>query len=360
MNCEISEDGLQIKDLVIKDNEVMEYYSGMDKDELCENVEKALRLGTIALKTVKVTEKIDYIKKEFNILGSSFEDTLEEAIKQIDGYVGKNGELQRKIEEFFGKDGRIIHELFDPDRKGTPLNKLKQDIIYLMMEKEREKSKPTKIGDDFEDHVENGLNEIIRSRRNCCDVIHDTANERGLMDTTTGDFVIDIEGREDCKLVIEVKDFQNINGTAIKSNMEKALENRGASYGIFINKNVEGLPGYMGWFHDYPKDKYLVCALSSENDDALHDEMLHMAYEWARTKAMYERAVVEGIDISHIEDAMEDIKQGIEKIKHLRGRYTLIEKTVDEMRDISYNIEDLVKHGLENIQDEINKSIESE
>lgn len=80
-------------------------------------------------------------------------------------------------------------------------------------------------------------------------------------------------------MVIEVKDWQSIDGFGIKSNMEESLENRDASYGIFIIKNVEALPDYMGWFHDYPKDKYLVCALTDENENTLHEEILHMAYQ---------------------------------------------------------------------------------
>ena len=365
MGCkiEISEDEMLIRNLSIKDRESIEYYSEMDEDDISENLTNAIRFGTIALKTVKVGERIDYIQKEFEKLNHGLEGTTKDLLEDIEKYIGEDGTLAKELEKFFGEDGKIVRDIFDPDRRGTPLNILKRDLANLMIdlikEKERKRGKPTEIGGDFEGFVEDGLNEIIRSRKNCCDEIRNTSTERGLMDTTTGDFVIDIEGRKNCRLVIEVKDSQNLTGPDIKSNMKTAMENRGASYGVFINKNVEGLPDYMGWFHDYPKDKYLVCALSSEDDIVLHREILDMAFEWGRTKVMYEEAVVEGADLSKVENGMEEIRQGIDKISNLRKKFTLVEKSVTDMREISQEIEHSVRRGLEEIQREINTIIEN-
>ncbi len=364
MECEVEvkEGELRIKDLRIRDEEVVDHYSDLEEDETCRELEMALKMGTIALKSIKVSEKVDYIKKEFNKLDHRFDKSLDEILEHLEQYIGEDGKLPEKIEEFFGEDGRIIHEIFDPDRDGTPLNQMKNEIIqsmYTMIkEEEREKSKPTEIGGDFEGFVEQGLSDVIKYRRNCSDILRNTANERGLMDKTTGDFVIDVDGRESSRLVVEVKDHQTISSTQIKENMEEAIENRGASYGIFINKNVEGLPNYMGWFHDYPKDNYLVCALTSEDEDRLHEEMLHMAYQWGRTKTLQERAEAEGIDISSVEGGMDEIREGIEKVSNLRRKYTNIENSVDDMREISRDIESFVERGLSNIQDEINKAME--
>ncbi|MFP4052166.1 MAG: hypothetical protein ACLFVB_10555, partial [Thermoplasmata archaeon] len=213
-------DSLRIEELTLKNDEIIDYYRDLEEQEACEDLQKALLLGTVAMKSMKVTEKVDYIQKEFNKLDESFRVTLEDTVRELDEYLGENGELPKKIEELFGEDGKIIRELFDPNRDGTPLNKLKHEIIRtladLIMEREKEKAKPTEIGGDFEDFVEEGLNDIISSRRNCCDVLRNTANETGLMDTTTGDFVIEVEGREKTKLVIEVKDWQSIDGFRIK------------------------------------------------------------------------------------------------------------------------------------------------
>lgn len=364
MECdiEIEEDGLWIKDLKITDEEVVDYYRDMEEDAACQDIVKAMRMGTVALKSIKVSENIDYIKREFDKLDHSFERSLEETIEELDEYIGEDGKLPEKIEEFFGEEGKVVRELFDPSEPGTPLYKLKNEILQtmtaLIKEEERKKSKPTKIGGDFEDFVEEMLAETIKLRKDCSDRLKDTSQEKGLMDTTTGDFVVDVEGRESCRLAIEVKDYQTISGPDIKQNMEEALENRDASYGIFINKNVEGLPDYMGWFHDYPRDNYLVCALTSEKEETLHQEMLHTAYQWGRTKTLYEKAEAEGIDVSSIEEGMDEVKEGIDKLSQLRKKYTLVEDTVDEMRDITNETELRVENGLTNIQDELKKAMD--
>lgn len=364
MECEIEEreDELRIKELRITDEEILDYYSDLEKDEKCRDLEMALKMGTTALKSIKVSEKVDYIKKEFNKLDQSFDESLDETLEHLEEYIGEDGKLPEKIEELFGEDGRIIKEIFDPNKEGTPLNDLKQEIIQAMFrmikEEEREKSKPTEIGGDFEDFVEKELSDVIKYRRNCSDRLQDTSTEKGLMDKTTGDLVIDVDGRESSRLAIEVKDYQTISSPQIKENMEEAIENRDASYGIFIIKNVEGLPDYMGWFHDYPKDNYLVCALTSEDEERLHEEILHMAYQWGRTKTLQERAEAEGIDISSVEEGMDEIREGIGKASNLRKKYTNIEKSVEDMREISNTIENFVERGLKDIQNEINKALD--
>jgi len=365
MECEIEIDEveLRIKDLKITDEEVVDYYRDMEKDAACQDIAKALRMGTTAIKSMKVTEKVDYIKKEFNKMDYRMEKSLDETLEELEEYVGEDGKLPEKIQEFFGEDGKIVKELFDPNEPGTPLNQLKRQIVQTMIElikeEERERSKPTEIGEDFEDFVEDNISETIKLRKDCSDKLRDTSTERGLKDTTTGDFVVDVEGRENCRLVIEVKDHQTISGPKIQSNMEKALENRDASYGLFINKNVEGLPNYMGYFQDYPKDNYVVCALSSEEDDILHQEMLHTAYQWARTKTLYEEAEAEGIDVSSIQEGMTEVKEGIDKVTHLRKKYTLVEDSIEDMRDITTKMETKVESALNRIQNELEKAVDS-
>jgi len=52
------------------------------------------------------------------------------------------------------------------------------------------------------------------------------------------------------------------------------------------------------------------------------------------------------------------VKEGIDKLSQLRGKYTLVENSVEEMRDITSKMELRVENGLTNIQKEFKKAMD--
>src|SRR5574338_212409 len=81
---------------------------------------------------VSLSNNVDYVERRFQNLNHDFSDTLDSTIKEMDkkyeevfGEKGKFGEI---IRQNFGEDGKIIKDLFDPNKEGTPLYNLRSDI----------------------------------------------------------------------------------------------------------------------------------------------------------------------------------------------------------------------------------------
>jgi hypothetical protein len=63
---------------------------------------------------------------------------------------------------------------------------------------------------------------------------------------------------------------------------------REAEYAIFVIRDFESLPKSVGWFNEYNGNS-LVCALGKNgNDGVLHEELLYIAYKWAKSKLILE------------------------------------------------------------------------
>src|SRR2546428_621095 len=124
----IEKDKLVVKEFETYDKDIISYFEDIEPDEQVERFENALKVGVVAVKTVSLAENVDYVEKRFQNLNHDFSDTLDTTIKEMDkkyeevfGEKGKFGEI---IKQHFGEDGKIIKELFDPNKQGTPLNNL--------------------------------------------------------------------------------------------------------------------------------------------------------------------------------------------------------------------------------------------
>jgi len=85
------------KEFETSDKEIVDYFNDIEQEERKEKFEMILRAGVTALKTVGITEKIDYIQKEFESLNKQFTDTLGDTIDELDN----------KYEDIFGEKGKF-------------------------------------------------------------------------------------------------------------------------------------------------------------------------------------------------------------------------------------------------------------
>lgn len=133
-----------IKNLTIKDYEVFEVLSDQKEVERPEFVKRALKVGVIALRDVLVAEKIDFVKKEFDLL--CFE--MEKIFKQELGKEGMRGELERVfgeegklhscLEKLFGNDGKLVRDILDMNNKNSPIGQLRETIESYFVGKDSE------------------------------------------------------------------------------------------------------------------------------------------------------------------------------------------------------------------------------
>jgi hypothetical protein len=86
-----------INNLSINDPDVFEALSNQNEAERPIFLKKALKVGTIALRDVMISEKVDYVKREFDTLAVELEKTFNKEL----GKEGMTGELER----IFGDKG---------------------------------------------------------------------------------------------------------------------------------------------------------------------------------------------------------------------------------------------------------------
>lgn len=116
----IEEDDLIVEFFTTDDSEVVSFFRNKKKDEYAQVLEMALKAGCIALRSVAVVEKIDYIQKEFNQLDNRFSTNLKDTLNQLDNkyndYFGEKGKISELISAHFGENGKIVKEIFDPEK----------------------------------------------------------------------------------------------------------------------------------------------------------------------------------------------------------------------------------------------------
>ena len=113
------------------DPEVVEYFGDQKPELRQDRLVSTLRTGVIALKGAQIGERMDYVEKEFQKLDQKYTNTLgltlQEMDSMYDGYMGENGKFRQIMTENFGEDGVLLKEIFDPNREGSPLYKLKTE-----------------------------------------------------------------------------------------------------------------------------------------------------------------------------------------------------------------------------------------
>ncbi|MFQ5909983.1 MAG: hypothetical protein ACE5IJ_04585, partial [Thermoplasmata archaeon] len=211
-------------------------------------------------------------------------------------------------------------------------------------------------GKSFEDLCEDLLSGAVRPFG---DTLERTTDKPGLIKgSKKGDFVIALSSRPDLRMVIETKytGYQSYN--TIESTMEEALENREAAYGIFLVRHVETLSKSIGWFNEY-KNKFLVAALGSkEFEEELHQEMLEVAYRWARTRVLLREATIaEGVDATAIQRQLEAAETALSRFSRIRTQCTNAKKAIQAIRDEAAGIQEELSKILSRISSEITSAL---
>lgn len=386
---------LLIKNFETDEEEVVEYFTDVKPEDLETRFKSSLKIGVTALKALGTTERVDYIQKEFNKLDTKFNEALngtsEEISKKIDSIFGEKGEVPslleknfgeagtvnsimenhlgekgtfaELLEKHFGKDGIIVKELFDPLKEGTPLNELRKlmtgelselrTAIGIKQGIELMKQKSTQKGTEFEDACEEFLSKIVRIHMGdkldrTSDVVGEVTNSKN------GDFVIDVNGKPENRIVVETKDWDDIGLPKIHKEIEEALQNRNAKYAIFVVKWIEALPNSVGCFNCYDDNKF-VCGLGSKNDGTLHEEILHVAYCWARTNLLKKSNNTQKIDFELVDSRLSDIKKQLDAFGKIQRQCTNINDASKKIWGLCEETKDEIQQGLADIYKELEK-----
>ena len=127
----INKGKLTITNFQTADPEVVEYFGNQKPGLRQDRLVSTLRTGVMALKGAQIGERVDYVQKEFQKLNQKYNNTLgltlQEMESMYDGYMGENGKFRQIMTENFGENGILLKEIFDPNKEGSPLYKLKTE-----------------------------------------------------------------------------------------------------------------------------------------------------------------------------------------------------------------------------------------
>jgi hypothetical protein len=343
-------DKIIIDDLVIDNPEIVAFFQNLSESEnLEQRLKKLLEIGIVVSKSINTTENISYVDKAFEHLNSNFTHKLETAF-------GDKGQFSEILKDHFGENGSIIKELFNPNKEGSPLHLLKQELsgnLFEIREKlgineavEEEKEKGTQKGFDFEDWCETKLEWIAQIHS---DKLERTGEIPGrLAPSKKGDFVITL-GDINKKIVFEMKNKGRIGLKDIQKELKEAIENRGADYGIFVSKNKDNLPKMAGWFNEYDGN-HLVCAIENKDGESMIEgEIIHIAYKWARAKLRLEDSGEKKLDPTLIIEKAGEIETKIKEMRNIKSQCTKIENSTKIIRATAEETESAVKKDVEDI-----------
>jgi hypothetical protein len=366
-------DRIVVERLVIRDQSLARFIAERSAADRIDLVERAVRIGLLALQDAGVTVNVDVVRAEFEKLvrraetvnekaAQTLEQTLRTNFADGDGrlprtlekFLGDRGALRAMVEELFdeskrdsaiGRIGRMLERYFDgdasklallldPTRLNSPMHQFRLEIAAGFKGLEErlvaieaaaaargtERARSTAKGGDFEDLLEGMLAELARGAG---DLLDRTATEAGtLLKSKKGDFVLTVDARvargSDLRVVIEAKD-RPMSMRAIREELREARENRGAAVAVVVFTPAHA-PSGVAPFALVGDDVYCVI-----DPDAPEPANLEAAIRLARLLALaslVEREVE--VDAAAIGSALSAIREQLDVVRGLKAQLTSI------------------------------------
>ncbi|MEO5884724.1 MAG: hypothetical protein ABIQ58_04330 [Candidatus Limnocylindrales bacterium] len=336
-------------------------------------VERALRIGLIALQDAGVTVNVDAVRTEFERMmrtaeqvneraAAALEQTLRANFADVDGrlprtlekFLGDRGALRGMVDELFdekkrdsaiGRIGSMLERYFDgdasklahlldPTRLNSPMHQFRQEIAAGFKGLEErlvaieaaaaargaERARSAAKGADFEELLGAMLGEIARGAG---DLLDCTGYEAGtVMKSKKGDFVLTIDARSarghDLKVVVEAKD-RPMSMRAMRDELREARENRGAAVAVAVF-TPRHAPAGVAPFTVVGGDVYCVI-----DPEAPEPATLEAAVRLARLLALASLAEREvTVDAAAIGTALTAIREQLEVVRQLKSQLTSI------------------------------------
>ena len=281
-------DRIVVDRLTLVDPGLAAFVADRPMDDRPALVERALKIGLVALQDAGVTVNVDVVRREFEGLLQQSQATNERAAAALEqtlrtNFADGDGRLPRTLEKFLGDRGQLrvfvadlfdeskrdsaigrigqllgtyfdgdaskLARLIDPTRLGSPMYQFREEVSAGFAKlndrltaieaaataRASERSKSAAKGGDFEDMLEAMLGDLARANG---DLLDRTGGDTGdVMKSKKGDFVLTVnEGLArgaDLRIVVEAKD-RAISGRAIRDELREAKTNRGAAVGLVV------------------------------------------------------------------------------------------------------------------------------
>ena len=336
-------------------------------------VERALRIGLLALQDASMTVDVDVVRREFDKLVAQTTAANEQAARAVEDVLRANfadgeGRLPRTLERFLGDRGALrqfVNELFDetkrdsaigriggllgtyfdgdrsklallldPTRLGSPLHQFRQEIAEgfrgvherlaaieaASRARAEERSRSAAKGGDFEDLLAELLGDVARGAG---DLLDRTSTETGaLLGSKKGDFVLTLDPHltrgADVRIAIEAKD-RTMSQRAMREELREARENRSAAVAVAIWTPAHA-PSSVAPFTLVGDDVHVV--VDPEAPDRAYLEAAIRLARLMALGALDEREV--DVDAAAIARALTGVREQLEAIRALKAQLTSV------------------------------------
>jgi hypothetical protein len=384
-------EAILIDRLRIADRALAAFVAQRTEDERTELVERAVRIGLLALQDASTSMDVDLVRREFDGLlerNSSMNqraaDTLDQVLRQnfgdtdgrlprtLERFLGDRGQLQRFVTDLFDEskrdsaigrmrtllgsyfdgDASRLAQLLDPTRFGSPLHQFRREVsegfeklnerltameaAYVTRGAERARSAAK--GTDFENILEQMLGEAVRGTG---DAVERTAAAAGdVMRSKKGDFVLTVDPQlcagGELRVVIEAKD-RAVSWRQIRDELADAKRNRGAAVAMAVFTPVHAPAGVAPFD---VRAGHVLCVIDPEAPDA---NALLAALRLARLHAVASLAQQETeLDATRLLQTVAAVRAELDLVRGLRTQLTSIGTTATE-----------VSSGLERLRERI-------
>ena len=373
MSVRVDGDQIVVDRLVVADAALAGFLADRPAEDLPAIVERALKIGLLALQDTGVTVNVDVVRGEFEKLVRQAEQVNERAASALEqtlrtNFADGDGRLPRTLEKFLGDRGALrgmVEELFDerkrdsaigrirgmlesyfdgdasklavlldPTRLNSPMHQFRQEIAAGFKSVEErlvaieaaaaaratERAKSAAKGADFEDLLENILGELARGAG---DLLDRTADEAGdTLRSKKGDFVLTLNPAlargSELRVVVEAKD-RKVSGREMREELRDAKTNRSAAVGLVVFTPAHA-PSGIAPFDIRAGDVYCVLDPGAPDRDTLE-----AAVRLARLLALNTVREREAeLDQDAIAEALAGIREQLEVIKGLKSQLTSI------------------------------------
>ena len=366
-------DRIIVERLVLQDAALAASLAERDPADRPTVVERALRIGLLALQEASSAMDVDVVRREFEklmaqtmavneqaaraveeVLRANFADGDGRLPRTLERFLGDRGQLQKFVNELFDENkrdsaiGRIggllgqyfdgdrskVAQLLDPTRLGSPLHQFRQEIAEgfkgvherlaaieaASKARADERSRSAAKGADFEDLLEGMLGSLARGAG---DLVDRTGGETGaVLGSKKGDFVLTVDSRltrgADLRVVLEAKD-RAMSQRAMREELREARENRSATVAVAIWSTAHA-PASVAPFALVGDDVHVVVDPGAP-DAAYLEAAVRLARILALAK-LDERDV--DVDAVAIARALQGVREQLDAIRALKVQLTSV------------------------------------
>jgi len=374
-------DRIVVERLVLIDGALAGSLAQRDEADRAAVVERALRIGLLALQDAATSMDVDVVRREFEKLVAQTSAVNEQAARAVEEVLRANfadgdGRLPRTLERFLGDRGALrqfVNELFDetkrdsaigriggllgqyfdgdrsrlallldPTRLGSPLHQFRQEIAEgfkgvherlaaieaASRARAEERSRSAAKGGDFEDLLEGMLGDLARGAG---DLLDRTGTESGaVLGSKKGDFVLTLDAKltrgADVRVVLEAKD-RVMSLRAIREELREACRNRGAAVAVAV-WTPRHAPAGVAPFAMVGEDVHVVV-----DPEAPDPAYLEAGVRLARLLALaqlQEREVE--VDAAAVGRALSGIREQLDAIRALKMQLTSVSSAAEAVK----------------------------